>query len=87
VIGYSQGSAQNLYGLAKKQDWFAKRVNRFIAIAPCIAAVIGRETHATAAKIFSDLRNEGKFISRLLKSDEPLIDCSNEKYKGKDCTY
>ena len=38
VIGYSQGSAQNIYGMAKKQDFFAERVNRFIAVAPCFAA-------------------------------------------------
>ena len=38
VIGYSQGSAQNIYGLAKKQDFFAERVNRFIAVAPCFAS-------------------------------------------------
>ena len=25
-----------LYGLAKKQDFFAERVNRFIGLAPCL---------------------------------------------------
>lgn len=38
IIGFSQGSAQNFYGLAKDQDYFASRVNRFIAIGACMAA-------------------------------------------------
>ena len=25
-----------LYGLAKKQDYFAERVNRFVGLAPCL---------------------------------------------------
>ena len=36
LMGYSQGSSAMLYGLAKKQDWFADRVNRFIGLAACI---------------------------------------------------
>ena len=36
LIGYSQGSAQIYYGLAKKQDYFAPRVHRFIALATCV---------------------------------------------------
>ena len=35
LIGYSQGSTQIYYGLAKKQDYFAERVNRFIGLASC----------------------------------------------------
>ena len=31
LIGYSAGTAEIYYGLAKKQDYFAERVNRFIA--------------------------------------------------------
>ena len=35
LIGYSQGASQIYYGLAKMQDYFAERVNRFIALAAC----------------------------------------------------
>ena len=36
LVGYSQGTAQIFYGLATNQDYFAERVNRFVALAPCI---------------------------------------------------
>ena len=36
VIGYSMGSAQMFYSLAKLQDFHADRINRFIAIGPCV---------------------------------------------------
>mmetsp|Transcript_44395 Transcript_44395/g.58895 ORF Transcript_44395/g.58895 Transcript_44395/m.58895 type:complete len:118 (-) Transcript_44395:363-716(-) len=39
IIGFSQGSAQSIYGLAKRQDFFAPRVHRFVALAPCIKAL------------------------------------------------
>ena len=35
MMGYSTGGAQMFYGLAKKQDWFAERVNRFVALSAC----------------------------------------------------
>ena len=36
LIGYSQGTSQTYYGLAKKQDYFAERLHRFVALASCI---------------------------------------------------
>ena len=36
LVGYSQGTAQIFYGMAKNQDYFAERVSRFVALAPCI---------------------------------------------------
>lgn len=39
IIGYSQGGAQMYYGLAKKQDYFAERVNRFVVLASCIFTI------------------------------------------------
>ena len=35
LIGYSQGASQSIYGLVKKQDYFAERVNRYISLATC----------------------------------------------------
>ena len=35
VAAHSQGTSQMWYALAKRQDFFAKRVNRFIAMASC----------------------------------------------------
>ena len=35
-MGYSQGATQMYYGLAKKQDYYAERINRFIALTTCI---------------------------------------------------
>ena len=40
VMNFSQGSAQMYYALAKKQDWFAKRTHRFIALSSCIVPSI-----------------------------------------------
>ena len=42
LIGYSMGTAQIYYGLAKKQDYFAERVNRYVAQATC--AVVPEST-------------------------------------------
>lgn len=36
LMGYSQGTSSIFYGLAKNQDFFAERVNRYVALAPCI---------------------------------------------------
>ena len=36
IVAYSQGSSQIYYALAKKQDYFAERVHRFVACATCI---------------------------------------------------
>ena len=36
IMGFSMGSAQMYYGLAKKQDWFAERTHRFIGLSSCI---------------------------------------------------
>lgn len=38
IIGYSQGSAQTIYAMAKDQDFYALRVHRFIALGACMAA-------------------------------------------------
>lgn len=39
-IGFSQGTAQMFYGLATlEEEYFASRVNRFIALAPCVIPV------------------------------------------------
>ena len=35
MMGYSTGGAQMFYGLAKRQDWFAERVNRFVGLSAC----------------------------------------------------
>ena len=35
-IGYSQGTAQMYYALATNQDFFAEKLNRFVALASCI---------------------------------------------------
>ena len=43
-MGYSQGAAQIFYGLAKKQDYFAPRVHRFIGLASCIYPMEPSET-------------------------------------------
>lgn len=34
-VGYSQGTAQMFYALAKNQDFYADKINRFVAIGPC----------------------------------------------------
>lgn len=36
ILGHSQGSSLMWYALAKNQDYFATRVNRFVAIAACL---------------------------------------------------
>ncbi len=38
ILGHSQGSSLMWYALAKNQDYFAPRVNRFVAIAACLFA-------------------------------------------------
>ena len=50
LMGYSQGSAQIYYGLAKKQDYFAPRVHRFIGLASCIYANIPTITYESTIK-------------------------------------
>ena len=50
LMGYSQGSAQIYYGLAKKQDYFAPRVHRFIGLASCIYANIPTSTYESTIK-------------------------------------
>ena len=52
LIGYSQGSAQIYYGLAKKQDYFAPRVHRFIALASCISPSRPASTYVNTIQEF-----------------------------------
>ena len=35
-MGYSQGATQMYYGLAKRQDYYAERIHRFVALTTCI---------------------------------------------------
>ena len=35
-LGYSQGGSQAYYAMAKNQDYFAKRVHRFVSMASCL---------------------------------------------------
>ena len=50
------------YALAKNQDYFATRVNRFVAIAACIFAEIytWADTYEKASFIFYQLEKYGK---------------------------
>ena len=57
-IGYSQGSAQMYYGLAKMQDYFADKINRFIAISPCINPTFNID-HKVQVERFQNLENMG----------------------------
>ena len=60
LIGYSQGSAQMYYGLAKKQDYFAARVHRFIALGSCIYANT-HESYDVFIKEALYYDNQGKY--------------------------
>ena len=37
VLAHSQGTSQMLYGMSHKQDYFAEKVERFVALAACTA--------------------------------------------------
>ena len=71
VIGYSQGSAQNLYAMAKKQDFFAERVNRFIAVAVCMIGSPEYDSAETHAAEFLSEREEGEYYYPLDYDDAP----------------
>ena len=38
LLGYSMGSAACFYALAKRQDFFAPRIHRYVSIATCVHA-------------------------------------------------
>ena len=38
LLGYSMGSAASFYALAKRQDFFAPRIHRYVSIATCVHA-------------------------------------------------
>lgn len=60
-IGYSQGSAQGLYAMAKDQDYYADRINRLIMVGPCM--MIGSDlTGEQLAAKYIDFKNQGKLI-------------------------
>ena len=92
VLGYSQGSAQMLYGLAKMQEYFAERVNRSIALAPCLADDYFTP-YPDIAYVFKQRQDKGEIFApyRGLSSVDfsfakPEIDCAKSKNK-KDCHY
>ena len=62
ILGHSQGTAMMWYALSKKQDYFAERVNRFIANAACIFADLeneGGETYEKLSNVYWQLEKRG----------------------------
>ena len=71
------------------QDYFAERVERFIAVAPCLQVAMNAGYPHEAFSL-NESWNEGfVFIpytgSLYMEPAKPTIDCS--KTKDKDCTY
>ena len=85
LIGYSQGSAQIWYALAKHQDFYADKVHRFVALASCIISKAGDSSPSDVAKYYWYLDQKG--IYNYFGDDESSktmaeIDCIAE---GKRC--
>ena len=40
-IGHSQGTAQMFYGMSQLTDYYSKRIERFVALAPCVFGKYG----------------------------------------------
>ena len=79
LLGYSMGSAASFYGLAKKQDFFAPRLHRYVSIATCVHStqlLIGYEE--TVAEMLS-FYNKGWYNTSggdaaQVPTDRPRID-------------
>ena len=41
IVGFSQGASQTFYALAKHQDFYADKLHRFVALAPCLTGAEG----------------------------------------------
>ena len=85
LIGYSQGSAQTIYGMAKGQDFYADYVDRFIAVAPCFAIVPLNPFPNDAIEFLDQYKAGEYFMPADPKTFTKPVDCS--KSKDKDCTY
>ena len=71
-MGYSMGSAQIYYGLAKNQDYFVPRVHRFIGLASCIYASFPPTTYENIIK--EGLWNIEKGLFNFFGGDESSLD-------------
>lgn len=52
MMAYSLGTASAYYGLAKKQDYFADRINRFVSLASCAIITPFHQTYEEEVKRF-----------------------------------
>ena len=96
VMGYSVGTALAIYGMATRQDEWAKYTERFIGYAPCLVSELvelGTPYHAdpfpTVAYRYKEEFDQGNLITSDSltggRFTKPTIDCS--KSKDKDCEY
>lgn len=89
VIGHSQGTAMMWYALSKNQDYFAEKVNRFVAIAACIIAEVYRwgDTYEKLSNVYYQFEEQGYY--NIYGEDESsigfgAIDCVS-KGGGSSC--
>ena len=87
VFGYSQGSAQNFYALAKNQDYYADVVHRFIAVAPCIMPDIGDRSFEEITSVYIDADQKGQVLVADSIPTVPTIDCVRDFADDPDCRY
>ena len=90
IVGYSQGSAQTLYALAKNEDFYVNKVNRFLAVAACFAAkdvgtLFGIYNEAVYAENFAS----GKVLidGDTMQLVKPSEDCEKVDETGDECSY
>ena len=83
---------QSTHDLAKMQDYFAERVNRFIALAPCLADDYFTP-YPDIAYVFKQRQDKGEIFAPYrglssvdLSFAKPEIDCAKSK-NMKDCRY
>ena len=80
VIGYSAGAAQNVYGMAKKPDFFYQNVNRFIGVGPCLISYPSDYPYPADALYWKDQYDQGNYFVSVAdpfaKPAAPKIDCT-----------
>lgn len=61
LMAYSQGTAASMYGLTRRQDWYAERVVRAVMLASCIIPT-SRNTYEDAVKDFAEWEKAGFYL-------------------------
>ena len=61
LFGYSQGSAASMYGMAKRQDWYAEHLDRAVMMGVCVYP-ISFSTYEDDVKNFIEWEKAGFYI-------------------------